>query len=59
MRSSVVKKKGDVNIYVYNSKYGGVNHLHERIDGDTIYFQTVQDGLNPGGSTFQLEVEKE
>ncbi len=51
-----LKKEGDVNIYTYKSKYNEeINYLHEREDNDIIYFQTVQSGLNPGGSTFNIK----
>lgn len=47
------KKEGDVNIYIYKSKYSDeLNYLHERDSEDVVYFQTVQNGLTPGGSTF-------
>lgn len=40
-------------IYSYRVPNNETHHLHMRIlkDGG-IYFQTVQTGLNPGGSTF-------
>ena len=46
----------DVQIYIYKSKGKEErNYLHVRRENDTLFCQTVQNGMKPGGSTFTVE----
>jgi hypothetical protein len=45
--------EGDIDIYTYSGrKEGEIHYLHVRKDNGVFYFQTVQTGTTPGGSTF-------
>jgi hypothetical protein len=50
-----VETKKDVDIYCFRSKYSDeIHYLHLRREGNVIYGQTVQTGLEAGGCTFKI-----
>lgn len=58
--ATFVSTHNDVDVYAYISKYShNMHYLHIRKDGDKLFCQTLQTCLEPGGSTFIVDIKSE